>query len=362
MKKIFLSVMILGGLTTTAQDSTQTQNANPLTLSGYVEAYYVKDFNNPVNHTRPAFIYSHNRSGEVTLNLSYLKAAYKTHTVRANLALAAGTYMNANLAAESGVLKNIYEANAGIKLSKNSNLWLDAGIFPSHIGFESAIGKDCWNLTRSILADNSPYYESGAKLSYTSADNQWYLSAMVLNGWQRIQRVNGNTTLAFGTQVTYKPNSNITLNSSTFIGNDKPDSVRQMRYFHNFYGIFQVSSSITATLGLDAGMEQKVKGSSKMNTWYSPVVILKFNTSAKTALVARAEYYSDKNGVIISSGTPNGFRTWGFSANFDYNITPNAIWRIEARTFSSKDRIFVKDNAQVVAHNTFFSTALAVSF
>ena len=87
-----------------------------------------------------------------------------------------------------------------------------------------------------------------------------------------------------------------------------------------------------------------------------------FNTSAKTTLAARAEYYSDKNGVIISSGTPIGFRTWGFSVNFDCNITPNATWRIEARTFSSKDRIFVKDNAQAVAHNTFFSTALAVSF
>ena len=29
------------------------------------------------------------------------------------IALAAGTYMNANYAAEPGVLKNIYEANAG---------------------------------------------------------------------------------------------------------------------------------------------------------------------------------------------------------------------------------------------------------
>jgi hypothetical protein len=39
---------------------------------------------------------------------------------------------------------------------------------PSHIGFESAIGKDCATLTRSILADNSPYYEAGVKIDITS--------------------------------------------------------------------------------------------------------------------------------------------------------------------------------------------------
>ncbi len=340
-----------------AQDST----VNPLTISGYAETYYVKDFNKPSNHTRPGFLYSYNRSGELNLNLGYLKATYNTRNVRANLALAAGTYMNANLAAELGVFKNVYEANAGIKLSRNSNLWLDAGVFGSHIGFESAIGKDCWNLTRSLLAENSPYYEAGAKLSYTTADNRWFLAALVLNGWQRIHRVDGNTTPAFGTQVTFKPNDRVTLNSSTFIGNDKPDSTRQMRYFHNFYGIFQLSNTVGLTAGLDAGMEQKSKGSSSMNTWYSPVLILKFNTSSKTALAVRGEYYSDKNGVIIATGTANGFRTLGFSANFDVAVSPNAMWRIEARTLSSKDRIFVKENASV-SSNTFLSTALAISF
>ena len=36
------------------------------------------------------------------------------------------------------------------------NLWLDAGIFVSHIGLESANSRDNLTLTRSIMADNSP--------------------------------------------------------------------------------------------------------------------------------------------------------------------------------------------------------------
>jgi len=164
------------------------------------------------------------------------------------------------------VLKNILEANAGVKIFKKKNLWIDAGVFSSHIGFESAIGKDCWNLTRSILADNSPYFETGAKISYTTDDGKWFISGLLLNGWQRIQRVDGNNTPAFGHQLTYKPNAKITLNSSSFIGNDKPDSVRQMRFFHNFYGIFQLTDKLALTNGFNIGAEQKTKGSSKYNT------------------------------------------------------------------------------------------------
>ena len=144
-----------------------------LNWSSYLEVYYTYDFNKPTTHTRPSFIYSHNRHNEFNLNLGFVKANYTGEKFRANLALAGGTYMNANYVAEPGVLKNIFEANAGIRLHKKRNLWLDAGIFPSHIGFESALSKDCWNLTRSILADNSPYFEAGAKLTYTSDDGKW---------------------------------------------------------------------------------------------------------------------------------------------------------------------------------------------
>lgn len=359
MKRTIASVLIsLSVLQATAQDDNKNK---AVTISGYAETYYSYDFGKPTDGNRPSFVYSHNRHNEFNLNLGFVKANYQTNSVRANLALAAGTYMNANYAAEPGVLRNVFEANAGVKISKNSNLWVDAGIFASHIGFESAIGKDCWNLTRGILADNSPYYESGVKVSYTSKDEKWFVSALLLNGWQRIQRVPGNSTPAFGHQVTFKPSNKITLNSSSFIGNDKPDSVRQMRYFHNFYGIFQLTDKIGLITGFDIGAEQKSRGSSDMNTWYTPVVIVKLSPDAKNNIAARVEYYSDANGVIFSTGTPNGFKTWGYSLNYDHLISDNVMWRIEGRGFSGKDKTFVKDG-QASNTNFFITTALAVSF
>jgi hypothetical protein len=269
--------------------------------------------------------------------------------------------MNVNLSAEPGVLKKIYEVNFGVKISHNKNVWVDAGIFAAHIGIESGIGKDCWNLTRSILADNSPYYESGVKVSYTSYDEKWFVSGLILNGWQRIQRVDGNHTPAFGHRLTYKPNSKITLNSSSFVGNDKPDAVSQIGYFHIFYGQFQLTDNVGLITGFDFGIEQKSHGSSEYNTWYSPIAIVKFKADDKQTLAARAEHYSDENRVILSSPAAGGFKTFGYSLNSDTQVIENVLWRIDARGFSESDNTFEKERKPSNS-NFFLASSFAISF
>lgn len=340
----------------------QDSQPSPLTVSGYVEAYYAYDFNKPENNTRPGFLYSHNRHNEINLNLGFIRAAYTTDKVRANLGLMAGTYTNANLANEPGVLKNVWEANTGVKLSAIKNLWVDAGIFSSHIGFESAMGKDCWTLTRSLQAEMSPYYEAGARVSYTTDTEKWFLSVLVLNGWQHIQRQEGNSLPAFGTQVTFKPSDAITINSSTFFGSDKPDSVRQMRYFHNLYGIFQINKTIGITAGFDIGLEEEHANTNNVQPWLSPLLIARFTMSDKIALAVRGEYYRDKHNIIVATEAPNGFETTGLSVNFDYKISDNALWRVEYRTLRSRDAIFPDDNGAYSKDNTALTTALAISF
>ncbi|MBO6183132.1 MAG: porin [Chryseobacterium sp.] len=359
MKKILFVLLAVCGITASAQNDSINK---PFNISGYAEVYYTADFNNPKNNNRPGFVYSHNRNNEINVNLAYIKTAYNTENVRANLALAVGTYMNANYAAEQGVMKNVYEANAGLKISKKHNLWIDAGIFPSHLGFESAVGKDNWTLTRSLFADNSPYFETGAKISYTSESGKWFVSGLVLNGWQRIQRVDGNSTPAFGHQLIFKPNEKLTINSSSFIGNDKPDSIRQMRYFHNLYAVYQINKKFGLTAGFDIGAEQKAKGSDQYTIWYTPVLIAKYNATDKLSFTARGEYYQDEKGVIISTGTENGFKTFGYSFNADYQIFPNLVWRTEIRNLSSKDAIFMNITDEFNKNSLTATTALAISF
>jgi hypothetical protein len=363
MKKILTGAALLLGTTILAQDTATTtqEPTNPLSFSGYAEAYYNYDFNKPADNNRPGFLYSHNRHNEFNVNLAFVKGSYNAERIRANVALAVGTYMNANYSAEAGVLKNIYEANAGVKISRTSNLWIDMGIFSSHIGFESAQSSACWALTRSMVAENSPYFESGAKVTYTSNNGKLTLSALALNGWQRITRVNGNSLMSWGTQIYVKPSDKVALNYSTFLGTDKPDSDRLWRIYHNLYAILQFTDKIGLTAGFDIGTEQVTKGSSEKNTWYTPVGILRFTPNSNWAIAVRGEYFSDKNGVIIATGTPNGFKTAGFSLNVDRVISNRLLWRTEFRTFSSKDEIFMEDNNSK-KNNSAITTSMALTF
>jgi hypothetical protein len=359
MKKVVLVFALVFGFTTlSAQDSSKV---NPVTISGYAEMYYSYDLASPANHQRPSFFYNFNRHNEANLNFGFIKANYSETNVRGNFALMAGTYAHYNLAGEQALLRNIFEANAGLKLSKKNNIWLDIGIMPSHIGFESAVGKDCWNLTRCILGDNSPYYEAGAKLGYTSKNDKLYLSVMYLNGWQRIQRIPGNQTPAGGTQITYKPNSNIALNWSTYAGNEQPDSLKLWRYFNNFYGVLQVTEKFGIIAGFDVGIQQKVKDSSAYANWYAPILLLQYKPTSKIKIAARGEYYADENGVIIATGTKNGFKVLGYSLNLDYSPTSNVMLRIEGRGLSSIDEIFSLDN-KPSTQNYFITTSLSFAF
>lgn len=340
---------------------TFAQDEPKIKVSGYLETYYGYDYNKPADNNRPGFVYSHNRHNEVNLNLGFIKGAYVDGTVRANLAVMAGTYSNANLAAEQGVLKNIFEANAGLKLSKTSNLWFDAGIFASHIGFESAISKDCWVLTRNIVSDNTPYYESGAKITYGSNDGKVSIAAFYLNGWQRINRQTGNSQPAGGLQLSIKPTDKITLNYSNYLGTEGPDAVRVRRFHNNFYGIFQISDKFGMITGFDYGTQQVAKGSNETNEIFSPVIIAQYKFNPKWALAGRFEYYEDANGVIIATGTPDGFKTIGYSMNIDYLPVSNAVLRLEGKVFDSKDMIFTRELIPV-NHSASITASIAVSF
>jgi hypothetical protein len=184
---------------------------------------------------------------------------------------------------------------------------------------------------------------------------------MYLNGWQRIQKIDGNQTPAFGTQVTFKPTAKTTLNWSTYVGNEQPDNEKKWRYFNNFYGQFKVSEKTSFIAGFDIGAQQKATESDEYDVWFSPILIAQYKPTTKIQLAARAEYYADKKGVIIATATPNGFKTYGFSTNFDYLPTDNVMFRLEARTLNSKDEIFLKDNLPS-NQNVFLTTSIAISF
>lgn len=350
----------LFGLLSTGSDA---QDYNPWKQSpdfyflGYLDVFYAYDFNQPESGVRQPLFYNHNRHNQFNLNNGILGFEISNLKYRASLGLHAGTYPMDNYSSEPGLLKTIYEAYIGLALNKNNNLWLDAGIFESFIGFENPISIDNWTLTRSLCAENVPYFLTGAKITY-AVNDRWEILGSIVNGWQRIQSVQGNSLPSFGTQVVFKPNNRFNFNWSTFIGTDDPDSTRRMRYFNNFYGQLEISERLDLIAGFDIGFQQESKGSSTYRNWTVVTLILRYELSKKWAIALRGENYVDRYGVMIESDTPNGFNTSGLSVNGDFRPIPNLACRMEVRWLNSVDEYFVKDD-DLTKNNVFVVASIA---
>ena len=316
---------------------------NGFSYSGYAEIYYRGIIPKIANKEIESFVYNHKVQGSIRSNLLLLQGSYNDENYKGNIGLMAGDYATYNLRSEPSWAQYIYEATMGIALDKKQNIWLQVGIMPSHIGFENAKGKDCWTLTRSIQADNSPYYESGLALHYSNNDNSLDVRFLVVNGWQQIAVKNHGIVPAIGLQIQYRPNSNILLNYSNYIGNCKINNVGSFRTYHNVYAISNVHKNVDLITGLDLGTE-KIAGEST-RIWYSPIILLRYKAADKIHVAARTEFMVDKSQVIIQSNDNNSIIT-GYSLNVDYTLLENVLLRCEGKYLLSDTLLFNNASSQ----------------
>jgi hypothetical protein len=359
MKSYFFCLLILGVVANTSY--AQQDSAHSLTFSGYTEVYYAYDFNKTSHNERPSFIYNHKRVNETSINLALIRADYETQQVRSAIGLMVGSYVDYNLRNEPAGMRNIYEANVGIKLSPRQNIWLDAGVLPSHLGLATPIGKDNWTLTRSLACENTPYYETGVRVSYTGTNGRWYVAALAVNGWQRMQRTTDNSIPSIGTQITYKPSSQLLFNSSNYFGNEHTNKIQRWRLFHNLYAVYQPTPAFGIAACFDIGTQQQILSGTPA-TWFASYLQTRYSFAPKWSATARLEHYNDRHEFLVSTNTPNGFQTTGYSLNIDYRIVPSAVFRIEGKLYNSKDAVFTTTDEAVTRIYSGLTTVLAVSF
>ncbi|MCB9189236.1 MAG: porin [Flavobacteriales bacterium] len=336
----------------------QSDSSKPdLSLSGYVDVFYGYDFNEP-DIVRQPFLYHYNRHNTVNLNIGLIRLDVENEKYHGRIALQAGTYARDNYAAEPILYRPINEAYVGFTANKNGNLWIDAGIFSSHLGFESAIGVDNPTLSRSLAAESSPYFLSGVKMTHELND-KWTYSLIFSNGWQRIMRVPGNSMPSGGTQLVFTPSKKVLVNWSTFVTTEDPDSLRRMMYFNDFYMTLTWNEKWQTIIGMDYGLKQEAKGSNAFDNWYNASFITQYKINTFWASAIRIEYFNDHKNIIINTGSGNDFETVGVSMNIDRRIHNNIFWRTEVRTFLSTLANFSISNG-FSTNNTTLLTSLAL--
>ncbi len=337
----------------------QTGAPPKITFGAFFDAYYAYDFERPTTRDR-AYTTQPARHNEFNINLAFVEAKISDERVRGRFALQTGTSVNFNYAAEANnreLAQLIQEGVVGYRLA--NNLWIDAGIYLSHIGLESWISRDNWTYTRSLCSDFSPYYQTGV-MATLQASPQFTLQFHVLNGWQNIAETNNGK--AVGLQAAFTPSENISLTYNNFIGNEQSDSLAsRTRFFNDVVLKFSLSPSFQIAGMFDLGLEEKPAGSGN-STWYAAMLLGRLQATLSLALTGRVEYYGDKDQVIVKTGTPDGFQIYGGSITADVIVAPNLIWRLEARLLSSKDRIYpTNKSVKLSERNGLVVTALALT-
>jgi hypothetical protein len=354
MVKFIFSFLFFGSClsqTTVWKDST-----NKLELSGYFDGYY-SFFNQKNNNGISPYLYSSNRTNEMSINLTYIKATFTSERFTLNIAPGFGSYMDASYANEPFGLNNILEANISYKLFKNKSIYMDFGIFSSPFTNETAISKDHLTYSRSLSAENVPYFLSGAKATIP-LNKKLKLMLYVVNGWQEIHDPNDGKAIC--TQLEYKKDSTFLLNWDTFAGNERSQFSPHFRtrFFSDLYFIYNHKKWNFTSCVYAGAQEYKTNGVFDYNFWHQANLISQYNVTSKVGIVGRLEYFSDPNLSISQSPYTgiSGFDCGGASLGLNIKLASKLLFRLESRMMYSDREIFIT-KANTLSHNATWFTA-----
>ncbi|MBK6487217.1 MAG: porin [Gemmatimonadetes bacterium] len=338
-----------------------TDSAVSVSFSAFVDTYFAYDFNRPRALDR-VFTTQAARHNEFNVNLAHIAAALAVRGCARGLRCRrehrsrSTTPANPAWAHERrGLLsRHIQEATVGVQVAPR--LWLDGGIFWSHMGSESFISHENLTYTRSLVAEGSPYYQAGAKLTWEATPTV-VAQLNVVNGWQNISETNGDKSV--GARVDWSATPQLSLSAYNYIGNDAaPDDARQLRIFHGASAKVMASKQLTLQGTVDFGTQDV---GDEWARWYGGALIARLQTTPTTALVARVERYADPEQLVFPTGTSRPFKVSGGSLGVDVAPTRQVVWRTELRTLAGPGAIF-PDRTGLAKSNTVLVTSLGVRF
>lgn len=335
-----------------AQDSVPSK----VNVSAYADAYYAYAFNQPADQNRP-YVTQAQRHNEFNFNWLFVKAEYEDEKVRGSVGLQTGTYVQSNYAAEPNDLtRMIYDTYAGVKLGEG--VWLDAGVFGGHTGYESPLSIENEVFSRALATEYTPYYQTGLRLSAELTD-QLSLTAAVLNGWQIISET--NDAKSYGFNLTYAVNDRLTLNYGNLLGNEGNELIgKKYRIYNHFYTRYQVSDGFHMMLSLDHGSQEAWATDDDASFFFATLIGgVKF--SEKFDLGLRYEYVIDEDGILIASPGDIGFKNNIGSVSFNYRPQSNIAWRTEFRLATGDNDLYENEDGPTNGANTLM-TGLAVKF
>ena len=306
-------------------DGVASTGGQPLSITGILDAYYTKNFNNPASGENTLY-YTNPNSRGFGLNQAKLEIdAFGDGPVgfRSDIWFGSGARLFRD-GLEPGDLRDVlYLQQAYGYYQWDNGAELDVGLFGTIAGLEVAESHLNWNYTRGILwAWNEPFSHMGAKLS-TPLSDTFTSTVMLVNGFDNAFDQNSGKT--YGLQGSWAPNDRFNTTVTWIHGpeNGLGEDGWQKDLSWNFYAGLHEKFEVMVNFD---GIWNENDDSSTQRSWglggYA-----RFTPADKFAISQRFEYFDDTE--ARSTGVEHILKE--YTLTFEYAPEPRFITRFEYR-------------------------------
>lgn len=333
MKKIIFTAL-LGIISICGFSQEKESQAPKFTFSGYLDSYYMLNFNSPINRSNlgvsgyeRAF---DQKSSQFSLGLVQTKFGYSTNTSDVVVDLTFGP--NADLGQYGNAIGPLGKGTTALMIKQayfnwkaSDKLTLTAGQFGTHIGYEVIDAPVNYNYSLSNLFNNGPFYHIGAKANYAFSDKFATMVGLVNN----VDNLNDNNAAkGFIYQVFASPSSGwnlyfngISSNESAPLASGKDDSGS-----YNLMDLttsYQVSPKyllgVNAAYGSQSGDYQGGGTVGNNKTWGGVALYSNYSFSDGFSIGGRYEVFDNTSGARAlrdASGKGTNVSSFTLTATF----------------------------------------------
>ena len=224
---------------------------------------------------------------------------------------------------------------AFVRYTVDPDLFIDAGKFATHVGYEIMPGVDGKNPhgTPAYGYTFNPFTHTGVRVNY-NVNEQLSVLGMVVMGADNFQDT--NRSVSFGGQINWHPTSDFSLVFNVLDGPERADNDYDRRRYYDVVANYKVCEEVNLGLYAFTSTEEgltPLRGTAWVNglSFY-----IQTQLSDQFFLNFRQEFYNDPFG--IRSGNPAHIRALTITP--EYRITPEWAVRMDVRFDRSSTPIF----------------------
>ncbi len=349
-----------------------TNSKPPFIFTGYLDAYYFKNLNDPKNGLNTGLSGAarafDQKENQFQLGLVQTKFNWSRKKVDAVVDITFGPNADlANYGNKIGPLGvnvgssalSLKQANITYKL--NNKNFFTIGQFGTHIGYEVIEASINYHYSLSNLFNNGPFYHQGLKYIHTFND-KFSVMAGVVNNWDNLYDNNRFKTIV--AQISFAPKKGYSFWINYIGGNEDNlvDTSQNISYYENqpvncikqmldFVANMQITKKlyigINAAIGAKSNQFINITDTAALKklgskNWGGAAAYVNYDFTSKISFGVRAELFDNTSGIQYIGDTDVQSYTASMNIKLDNDLVFKPECRLDIYKYNSADNGVIK--------------------